>query len=105
MTHKEQFINSPTSTEEEKGAARQKTHSFAKRLNDIQMKIYAKLIPFMEKVPVTTVWIDKLHELSLIIKNNPNSPFKEKVEFFYSKLSEEQKAAEKGMDITANIFR
>ena len=87
MTHKEQFIDSPTSTEEEKGAAGQKTHSFAKRLNDIQMKIYAKLIPFMEKVPVTTVWIDKLHELSLIIKNNPNSPFKEKVAFFYSKLS------------------
>ena len=105
MTHKEQFINSPTSTEEEKEAARQKTRSFAKRLNDIQMKIYGKLIPFMENVPVTTVWIDKLHELSLMIKSNPHSPHKEKVVFLYKKLSEEQKTTEKGIDITANIFR
>lgn len=55
-------------------------------------------------VPVSTVWMDKLFELSMNIKFLPGFAYKQETIALYNRLSEEQKNTVRGLEITANLF-
>ena len=72
--------------------------------DSISVIISSRELKLMQELPVSSVWIEKLHRLSLSAKYNPKFPYKEETLALYNRLNEEQKASNLGQEITVNLF-
>lgn len=61
-------------------------------------------IALMQKIPISTIWMNKLWLLSTRVKYDPKFPYKKETLALYNKLSKEQKSSTAGQEIIVNIF-
>lgn len=72
--------------------------------DSISAIISKREMEIMKKLPVSSIWIDRLYRLSLSVRYNPNFSYKEETLALYNKLTAEQKASITGQEITVNLF-
>lgn len=82
---------------EERMAIRAKVDSISSLISERELEV-------MKTLPVSYIWMDKLFGLSYSVRYNPNFTHKEEVLALYNRLSDEQKASDKGQEITVNLF-
>lgn len=74
-----------------------KQDSVMAAINKQEMKL-------MQKLPISTIWMDKLLGLSMSLKYNPKFTYKEETIALYNKLNEQQKGSVTGQEITVYLF-
>ena len=84
--------------------SKEKSKELQDQSDEIYLKISEKEITLMKGLPVTSVWLEKLYGLSMIVRYRPNCPFTAEVKALYARMSDEQKLSEMGQLITANVF-
>lgn len=72
--------------------------------DSISVIISSRELKLMQELPISSVWMEKLHRLSLSAKYNPKFSYKEETLALYNRLNEEQKASNLGQEITVNLF-
>lgn len=72
--------------------------------NSISAIINEREVELMQELPISSIWMDKLFDLSMSVKYNPQFTNKEEILALYNRLNEEQKASVKGQEITVNLF-
>lgn len=72
--------------------------------DSISALISKREIKLMQQLPVSSIWLERLHRLSISAKYNPNFTGKEETLALYNRLNEEQKASVIGQEITVNLF-
>ena len=98
------IVDSSTATAEEKSIAKTRIKELHSKTIEMTLKIHEKEIDLLKKSPVTTIWMDKLYELSMSVRYGTNYPYTEEVKTLYARMSEEQKQSSLGQLITANVF-
>ena len=83
--------------EAERKAMRAKADSISALISKREMQL-------MQELPVSNIWIDRLHRLSMSVKYNPNFSYKDETLALYNRMNEAQKASIKGQEITVNLF-
>ncbi|MBR5612371.1 MAG: AhpC/TSA family protein [Bacteroidaceae bacterium] len=99
-----EIVDSSTATSEEKQVAKDEIKKLHEQTGKIQLEIKKVEIGLMKDSPVTTIWMDKLYELSMSVRYGTNYPYTEEVKTLYARMSEEQKQSSLGQLITANVF-
>lgn len=84
-------------SEAEWNAIRAKEDSVSALISERELKM-------MQELPVSSVWMEKLYELSISAKYNPKFSYKKETLALYNRLTEEQKASISGQEITVNLF-
>lgn len=72
--------------------------------DSISALINKREIKLMQQLPVSSIWLERLHRLSISAKYNPNFTGKQETLALYNRLNEEQKASVIGQEITVNLF-
>lgn len=83
--------------EAERKAMRAKEDSISALISKREMQL-------MQELPVSNIWMDRLHRLSMSVKYNPNFSYKDETLALYNRMNEAQKASIKGQEITVNLF-
>lgn len=83
--------------EAERKAMRAKADSISALISKREMQL-------MQELPVSNIWMDRLHRLSMSVKYNPNFSYKDETLALYNRMNEAQKASIKGQEITVNLF-
>lgn len=72
--------------------------------DSISALISKREMQLMQELPVSNIWMDRLHRLSMSVKYNPNFSYKDETLALYNRMNEAQKASIKGQEITVNLF-
>lgn len=83
--------------EAERKAMRAKEDSISALISKREMQL-------MQELPVSNIWMDRLHRLSMSVKYNPNFSYKDETLALYNRMNEAQKSSIKGQEITVNLF-
>lgn len=72
--------------------------------DSISALISKREMQLMQELPVSNIWMDRLHRLSMSVKYNLNFSYKDETLALYNRMNEAQKASIKGQEITVNLF-
>lgn len=72
--------------------------------DSISAIIKKRELKMLQEFPVSTIWMDKLYQISMSVKYNPAFTYKNETLALYDRLTEEQKASTVGQEITVNLF-
>lgn len=96
-------IESSKATKKERKIARQMTDSLLIILREAHNEMYKAFIEVMKDTPISTVWMDKLYDLSVAYRYTAGFPFHNETLAYFNRLTKEQKATPIGKKIAINL--
>lgn len=95
---------SSTSTNEERKKARQMTDYLLTLLRVTHNEMYKSFIDVMKDMPVSSVWMDKLYDLSIAYRYTPDFLYRNETLACFNLLTDEQKSTPVGKEIAINLL-
>lgn len=78
--------------------------SIRKITDPLQKEIWKKELEYMQDMPISKVWIDRLLLYASMMKYETVMPYKDEVISLYSRMSDDEKQTETGMEITDYVY-